>query len=95
MGVLQLRNLRWKAEAGRQPTKKLLKEASTLAKPDSADHVVVAMAMRPNGVTQHEVVALFGHPHRNKLKKLLQDNKVNAFVLPDGTRARRIRLVKR
>lgn len=87
--------IKWKAEAGKQPTKKLLHLASTLAKPDTADHVVVAMAMRPNGVTQNEVVALFGHPHRNKLKQLLQDNKVKAFVLPDGTRARRIRLEKR
>lgn len=90
-----MRNLSWKPEAGSKPTKKLLAEASTLAKPDTADHVVVAMALRPNGVTQNEVVAVFGHPHRNKLKKLLQDNKVRQFILPDGTRSTRIKLVKR
>lgn len=87
--------MKWNPEAGRKPTKMLLQEASTLAKPDTADHVVVAMAMRPNGVTQNEVVAAFGHPHRNKLKKLLMDGKVRAQVLPDGSRARRIRLVKK
>lgn len=85
----------WKAEAGKPPAKKHLADASTLVRPSSADHMVVAMAMRPNGVTQHEVVALFGHPHRNIIKKLLQDKKVKQHVLPDGTRSRRIRLVKR
>lgn len=85
----------WKPEAGRKPTKMLLQEASTLAKPDTADHIVVAMAMRPNGVTQREVISLFGHPHRNKLKQLVQDNKVRQYVLPDGARATRIKLVKR
>ena len=90
-----MRNIEWKSEAGRQPTKKLLREASELAKPDSDDCVVVAMALRPEGVTQHEVMALFGHPHRNKLKKLVHDNKVRKYVLPDGSRATRIRLVRR
>lgn len=90
-----MRNLDWKPQAGKKPTKALLAEASTLAKPDTADHVVVAMAMRPNGVTQNEVMALFGHPHRNKIKKLLQDNKVRQYVLPDGTRQTRIRIIKR
>ena len=75
--------------------KKKLKEASNLAKPDTDDHLVVAMAMRPNGVTQAEVITLLGHPHRNKLKKLLQDNKVKQFVLPEGGRSTRIKLIKK
>lgn len=87
--------MKWNKQAGVKPTKKLLQVASTLAKPNSQDHVVVAMAMRPNGVTQNEVIALFGHPHRNKLKKLLDDNKVRQYVLPEGTKSTRIRLVKR
>lgn len=85
----------WRPQAGKRPSKKLLAEASTLAKPDTADHVVVAMALRPNGVTQNEIITVFGHPHRNKLKKLLEDGKVRQHVLPDGSRSMRIRLVKR
>lgn len=90
-----MRSLNFNKDTGPKPPKKLLDEASTLAKPNTDDHIVVAMAMRPNGVTQNEVITLLGHPHRNKLKKLLQDNKVKQFVLPEGGRATRIRLVKR
>lgn len=85
----------WKQEAGRQPNKKLLKEASSLARPDTADHIVVAMALRPNGVTQSEVIALLGYPHRNKIRQLVQDNRVRHFVLPNETRATRFRIVKK
>ncbi len=85
--------IKWKQEAGKPPTKKLLKEASTLAKPDTGDHMVVAMAMRPSGVTQGEVMALLGHPHRNKIRQLVAGQKVQAHVIPDGTRQRRIRLI--
>ncbi len=85
-------SIKWKQEAGKPPTKKLLKEASTLAKPDTGDHVVVAMAMRPEGVTQGEVMALLGHPHRNKIRQLIASQKVKVRVIPDGTRQKRIRL---
>jgi hypothetical protein len=88
-------NIKWKPEAGRKPSKRTLQEASTLARRDTADHVVVAMAMRPTGVTQPEVIALFGHPHRNKLKSLVAHKKVRRVVLPEASRALRIRLVKR
>jgi hypothetical protein len=90
-----MRNLQFNKTTGPKPTKQLLQEASTLAKPDTDDHLVVAMAMRPNGVTQNEVITLLGHPHRNKLKKLLQDNKVKQVTLPEGGRSTRIRLVKK
>jgi hypothetical protein len=90
-----MRSLSWKQEAGKRPTKKLLAEASILAKPDTADHIVVAMALRPNGVTQAEVIKLFGRPHRNKLRQLLADEKVKQFILPETSRARRVRLVIR
>lgn len=90
-----MRVLNFNKTTGPKPNKLLLKEASTLTKPDTADHLVVAMAMRPNGVTQAEVITLLGHPHRNKLRKLLQDNKVKAVTLPEGSRSPRIRLVKR
>jgi gamma-glutamyl phosphate reductase len=82
-------------DTGPKPSKQLLRLASTLAKPNTDDHLVVAMALRPNGVTQAEVITLLGHPHRNKLRKLLQDNKVKQYVLPEGGRSTRIRLVKK
>jgi len=88
-------NISWKPEAGRKPNKQLLQEASTLARPNTADHIVVAMALRPNGVTQSEVISLFGRPHRNKLKQLEQDNKVKTYTLPETSRRRRVRLIKR
>ncbi len=80
---------------GPKPSKAILKEASKLATPDTGDHITIAMAMRPNGVTQNEVVSLLGHPHRNKIRKLVQDNKVKVSTLPDGSRATRIKLIKR
>lgn len=87
--------IQWTKDAGRKPSKKLLEDASTLARPDTQDHLVVAMAMRPEGVTQPQVISLFGHPHRNKIKRLVQDNKVQAQKLPSGSRLVRIRLIKR
>ena len=87
--------IEWKREAGRKPNKSLLSEAGSLARSGTKDHLVVSMAMRPNGVTQREVVSLLGHPHRNKLRQLLRDNRVRQFVLPDGSRSQRIRIVKR
>ncbi len=90
-----MNSVQWKPEAGRKPAKTLIQEASTLARPDSADCIVVAMALRESGVTQSEVISLFGRPHRNKLKKLVQDNLVKQYVLPNGGRATRIRLVKK
>jgi hypothetical protein len=84
----------WKSEAGRRPSKILLAEASTLARPNTKTHTVVAMALRPNGVTQHEVVSLYGKPYRNVIKKLIADHKVKKYVLPEEGRSERIRLVK-
>lgn len=89
------KTLQFTKDTGPKPSKKLLSIASTLARSDTDDHVVVAMAMRPNGVTQSEVVSLFGHPHRNKLKQLQSDGLVKTYILPDATRSRRIRLIKK
>lgn len=80
-------------DTGPRPSKTVLQEASKLATPGSKDHIAVAMAMRPNGATQTEIISLLDHPHRNKIKKLLQDNAVQQKVLPDGGRSTRIKLV--
>ena len=85
--------LNWSKDTGKRPSKKLLQEASKLARPDTLDHIVVAMAMRPTGLTQKEVITLLGHPHRNKLKKLLADKRVTQYTLPDGSRCVRVVLV--
>ena len=90
-----MRPLDFNKDTGPKPSKKLLSIASTLARPDTDDHVVTAMAMRPNGVTQHEVITLLGYPHRNKLKQLVHDKLVKQYVLPDGSRSTRIKLIKR
>jgi hypothetical protein len=87
--------MQWKAEAGKRPTKALLAEASTLVRPNTKDHVVVAMALRPNGVTQNEVVLMFKRPHRNVIKRLVQDNKVKQYTIPEDGRTVRVRLVRR
>jgi len=90
-----MNDIKWKSEAGKPPTKKLLKEAALFAADGSKTHLVIAMAMRPSGVTQNEVISLLGHPYRNRIKKLREEHKVKAYVLPDATRATRIRLVRR
>lgn len=90
-----MKDLAFNKDTGPKPSKKLLSIASTLARPDTDDHVVVALALRPNGVTQREVVSLLGHPHRNKLKQLQSAGLVRKYVLPEGSRATRIKLVKK
>ena len=85
--------LNYNKDTGPRPSKKLLVKASALAKQGTKDHIAVAMHMRPNGATQSEIVRLLDHPHRNKIKKLLQDNKVQSTVLPDDGRSQRIKLV--
>lgn len=75
--------------------KKYIKAASTLVRPNSKDCLVIALAMRPKGVTQSEVIQLLGHPHRNIIKKLLETKQFKRVHLPDASRARRIRLVRR
>lgn len=83
----------WNKQAGPKPTKKLLMEASKYATAQTANHIAVAMAFRPNGVTQGEIVHALGHPHRNKLRQLLAEKRVKQYQLPEGTRQTRVRLV--
>lgn len=89
-------SLRFTKETGPKPSKTTLQEASKLAREDTGDHMAVAMAMRPNGATQAEIIALLGHPHRNKIKTLLEHKAVKQVVLPeDGSRSTRIKLVRK
>lgn len=76
------------------PPKKYLKEASTLVRSGTSSQIAIAMAMRPNGVTQNEVVAVLGKPHRNVIKRLIDINAVRTYELPEGGRSTRIRLIR-
>jgi len=82
-------------ETGPKPSKTILKEAQHLARPDTSTQMAIAMAMRPNGATQTEIVKALGHPHRNKIKHLLDTKKVKMQLLSENTRATRIKLIRR
>ena len=86
--------MRFTKDTGPKPSKVALDEASNFARPSTGDHMAVAMAMRPNGATQAEIVALLGHPHRNKLNGLIDSKKLKRVILPDTSRSTRIKLVK-
>lgn len=85
--------MQWNHGAGKPPSQKALREAANLAALGSKTHLVIAMALRPNGLTQQEVIMLFGHPYRNKLRQLAGSPKVEVVMLPDGTRSKRIKLI--
>lgn len=87
--------LHFNKDTGPKPSKTVLQEASKYARLSTKDHMAIAMSMRPNGATQTEIIKLLGRPHRNKVKKLLQDNKVKQVVLPDGGRSTRIKLLRK
>lgn len=89
-----MRKLKFGKATGPKPAKILLVKAATLARPNSASQIAVALAMRPNGATQKEIIALLGNPHRNKINQLIASRQVKKYVLPDDSRATRIRLVK-
>lgn len=86
---------RWNRDAGLKPDNRLLREAAAFARERSKDHWVVAMAMRPDGVTQKQVIAVFGKPHRNKLRELANDNRVKVVQLPDVGKVKRLRILKK
>lgn len=86
--------MRFNQQTGPKPSKAVLSMASKYARQDTGDYMAIAMSMRPNGVTQNEIIALLGRPHRNKIKSLLETKQVKRLVLADGSRSTRIKLVK-
>lgn len=88
-------SMRFNKTTGPKPTKKLLDQASQLARSGTSSHIAVAMAMRPAGATQAEIINALGHPHRNKLKQLINEGLVKKHVIPDGSRSVRIKLIKK
>lgn len=77
---------------GPKPSKTAFVMASRLVREGTGDHLAVAMALRPSGVTQEEIISALGSPHRNVIKKLISDRKVKRVMLPEPSRSQRIRL---
>lgn len=90
-----MRNLNWNKETGPKPSKAAIAAASVLVRQDTDDHIAVAMTLRPNGATQNEIITLLGKPHRNKIRELVTKKRVKRQVIPDSSRAVRIKLIKR
>jgi hypothetical protein len=82
-------------ETGPRPSKTAYRKAAYLARAWSGDHLAIAMAMRPCGATQAEIIALLGKPHRNKLKALVKSGAVKTTVLSSRKRPARIRIALR
>jgi len=70
--------LNWPRSAGRKPDHKVLKNIheKALARRGSKDAVALAMALRPEGATQPQIISVLGSPHRNKFNELVRKRKV-------------------
>lgn len=79
----------WTKEAGPRPTKDELEQVHALGdcRPGSKDAFAVAMALRPGGATQNQIIAALGRPHRNKIAALVaKGTAVRIFSQPhNGT----------
>ena len=75
----------WPRSAGRKPVREMrvvLKNG--LATKGSNNAVVAAMALRKEGVSQPQVIAACGAPHRNKIKQLRGLKTVRSKVRQEG-----------
>ncbi|HET9285730.1 MAG TPA: hypothetical protein VFR24_27580 [Candidatus Angelobacter sp.] len=80
----------WKPEFGSKPRTKDLKQAEELAKPGSKTAFALAMALRPMGTSQSQIVKVLKLPHRNKIKQLVDTKRVRQTV--SDTRPNTIKL---
>ena len=80
--------LKWPKMAGRSPKAELIRfvHKLELARKGTKEAVAVAMALRPEGTTQKQVISALGAPHRNKLTLLQTKRKVRLLkqVNADG-----------
>lgn len=85
----------WVKEAGKRPTVKELRlvESHNLARPGSKAAFALAMALRPEGVTQPQIIKVLGQPFRNKVKEVRQSNAVKVQIKQDEQGVKTIRLV--
>lgn len=66
----------WKPEYGRKPNNSEVEYAETMARHGSKTAFALAMGLRPQGTTQSTIVKVLGLPHRNKIRKLEQRQKL-------------------
>lgn len=77
---------RWNKDAGRRPTADQLKSivAHGLARPNTKNQVALAMALRKDGTTQPQIIAVLGQPHRNKFKQVVASRKAKVVTSEDS-----------
>jgi hypothetical protein len=87
----------WPREAGPKPKASELAavHATGRVRPGSRDALAVAMSLR--GVTQGEIKAVLGAPHRNKMRELVKAKIARRLRVPrkDGLKVYKLELVQR
>lgn len=79
-------------ETGPRPSKRALKLASKFVREGTGDHLAVAMTLRPKGATQREIRAVLVNPHRNIIKKLVNEKRAT-IIKSSENKSERIKLV--
>jgi hypothetical protein len=71
--------IRWPRRAGKKPTIREIRlvQRLNLATDGTQNAVVAAMLLRKEGVSQPQIIAATGSPHRNKLKQLASKVKLS------------------
>lgn len=86
---------RWVKQAGKRPTAKEIRlvESQNLARPGSKAAFALAMALRPEGTTQPQIISVLGQPFRNKIKEVKLNKAVKVSITEDEKGVKRIKLV--
>lgn len=73
-------------QSGKRPTILQLKSIVQhgLARPNTKNQIALAMALRKDGTTQPQIVAVLGQPHRNKFKAVQLSKKAKVITNKDG-----------
>lgn len=77
---------RWHQGAGPIPSARIIRSVHTsgLVKPGTKDAFALAMTLRPAGATQAQIQTVLGHPHRNKIKQLVEGGAVIVVPVAKG-----------
>lgn len=85
----------WPKEAGPKPKASELAavHATGAVRPGSKDALAVAMSLR--GVTQGEIKAVMGNPHRNKFREMVKAKLAKTLRVPrrDGLKVYKLELI--
>src|SRR5574337_411959 len=74
---------RWNRKAGRRPTTREIRGAHQLARPGSKNALALAMALRKQGATQPQIILITGTPHRNVIKRVVDNGLAKVKVVHD------------